>query len=131
MRAELQGMIDTFGLHNIVELVGYVDNPLKYFFRADVFVLSSLVEGLPNVLVEAMMCGCTPVATNCPTGPSEVLQDGKYGYLVPMRDKLAMSAAIEQGLDKRISSKLLNEAVAPFREDAVIDRHFELLGLRG
>ncbi|MCJ7773912.1 MAG: glycosyltransferase, partial [Desulfobacterales bacterium] len=82
--AELQKFIETRGLSEFVQLLGYVENPLKYFARANVFVLSSLVEGLPNVLVEAMMCGCTPVATDCPTGPREVLQDGKYGYLVPM-----------------------------------------------
>jgi len=110
--------------------LGYVENPLKYFARADVFVLSSLVEGMPNVLVEAMMSGCTPVSTDCPTGPRELLQGGKYGYLVPMRDPQAMSAAIECALDNPISRTLLDEAVAPFEENRVIDRHFELLGLQ-
>ena len=69
LRSKLQGLIDEFGLANSIQLLGYVENPLKFFACADVFVLSSLVEGLPNVLVEAMMCGCTPVSTNCPTGP--------------------------------------------------------------
>src|SRR5690606_10969670 len=63
-RRELQGLIDNLGLGDSVALLGHTDNPLKYFHRADVFVLSSLVEGLPNVLVEAMMCGCTPVSTD-------------------------------------------------------------------
>ncbi len=70
--------IKRLNLENSVFLLGNVNNPLKYFLRADVFVLASSVEGLPNVLVEAMLCGCTPVSTNCPTGPKEVLQDGKY-----------------------------------------------------
>lgn len=131
LRAELQGLIETRGLLDVVELVGYVENPLKYFAHADVFILSSLVEGLPNVLVEAMMCGCTPVSTDAPTGPREVLQDGKYGYLVPMRDPVAMAAAIELALDHPIPKNLLDEAVAPFEECAVIERHFEVLGLRG
>ena len=131
LRQELQAMIDTRGLQDAVKLVGYVTNPLKYFAKADVFVLSSLVEGLPNVLVEAMMCGCTPVSTNCPTGPSEVLQDGKYGYLVPMHDPQTMAAAIERALDNPIPKALLDEAVAPFEENRVIDRHFEMLGLQG
>ncbi len=128
-RHELQLLIEARGVQDYVELVGYVENPLKYFSRADVFVLSSLLEGLPNVLVEAMMCGCTPVATDCPTGPREVLQDGKYGYLVPVRDPAAMAAAIAKALDEPIPAERLAEAVMPFEEQRIIDEHFRLLGL--
>lgn len=131
LRAELQALIDELGLSDVVGLLGYVENPLKYFARADVFVLSSHVEGLPNVLVEAMMCGCTPVSTDCPTGPREVLQDEKYGYLVPMRDPVAMAAGIERALDHPIPRELLAEAVRPFEEGAVLAKHFEVLGLAG
>lgn len=129
LRAELQSMVDGLGLDEIVTLVGYVDNPLKYFAKADVFVLSSHVEGMPNVLVEAMMCGCTPVATDCPTGPRELLHGGKYGYLVPVSDAAAMAGAIERALDHPVAEALLAEAIMPFEENAVIDRHFEVLGL--
>ncbi|WP_078476775.1 glycosyltransferase [Solemya elarraichensis gill symbiont] len=131
LRDELQSLIDSRGLTEKIELVGYVDNPLKYFARADVFVLSSHVEGLPNVLVEAMMCGCTPVSTDCPTGPREVLQDGKYGYLAPMRDPAALALAIDKAIETPVDSELLAEAVLPFEENTVIDRHFDLLGLEG
>ena len=129
LRGELQSQIRKLGLEDTVRLVGYVDNPLKYFSRADVFVLSSHVEGLPNVLVEAMMCGCTPVSTDCPTGPREVLQDGKYGYLVPVRNPVELAAGIERALDHPISKQKLAEAIRPFEEGAVLKRHFELLGL--
>ena len=128
LRSELQSLIDELALGDVVKLFGYVENPLKYFSRADVFVLSSYVEGLPNVLVEAMMCGCTPVSTDCPTGPREVLQDGKYGYLVPVKDPVAMAAGIINALDSPIPDDLLEEAIKPFSEDAVIQRHFEVLG---
>jgi glycosyltransferase involved in cell wall biosynthesis len=64
LRAELEAQVAATGLGDCVRLPGRVDNPLKYFARADVFALSSHVEGLPNVLVEAMLCGCTPVATD-------------------------------------------------------------------
>ena len=77
------------------------------------------------------MCGCTPVSTDCPTGPSEVLQKGKYGYLVPVCDPVAMAAGIERALDAPIAKSLLEEAVRPFKEDAVLERHFEVLGLAG
>ena len=129
LRPELEALIVELGLSNVVRLLGYVENPLKYFACADVFVLSSHVEGLPNVLVEAMMCGCTPVSTDCPTGPSEVLQGGKYGYLVPIRDPVAMAAGIEKALDHPIPKALLAEAVRPFEEGAVLARHFDVLGL--
>ncbi len=131
LRGELQAQIDSLGLREWIELAGYLQNPLKIFARADVFVLSSLVEGMPNVLVEAMMCGCTPVSTDCPTGPRELLQGGKYGYLVPMHDPQAMATAIEQALAQPIAKELMAEAVRPFEESAVIDRHFKVLGLQG
>ena len=81
------------------------------------------------MLVEAMMCGCTPVATDCPTGPREVLADGKYGYLVNPRDPLSLSKGILEALDRRISTTNLNAATQPFEEDVVIARHSSLLGL--
>lgn len=129
LRAELQALIVELGLQDVVSLLGYVENPLKYFSRADVFVLSSHVEGLPNVLVEAMMCGCTPVSTDCPTGPREVLDNGKYGYLVPVRDPVAIALGIEKALDYPIPKALLAEAVRPFEQKAVLSRHFDVLGL--
>ena len=83
-REILEKMIKDENLTSSVKLVGHKSNPLAYYYQSDIFVLSSYAEGLPNVLVEAMICGCTPVSTDCPTGPREVLQDQKYGYLVPM-----------------------------------------------
>lgn len=129
LRIELQQRISDRGLVHAVQLAGYVENPLKYFSRADIFALSSHVEGLPNVLVEAMMCGCTPVATDCPTGPREVLVDGRFGYLVKPRDPRSIADGILKSLDCRIPPEQLAEAVRPFEEDAVISRHFALLGL--
>ena len=129
LRTELQQQIAGYGLEEVVQLLGYVENPLKFFARANVFVLSSHVEGLPTVLVEAMMCGCTPVATDCPTGPREVLDGGRFGYLVKPRDPHSIAEGILKALDHQIHPELLAEAVTPFEEDAVIARHFELLGI--
>jgi len=129
LRCELQSLVSELGLSDVVSLLGYVENPLKYFAHADIFVHSAHVESLGNVLVEAMMCGLTVVSTDCPTGPREVLQSGKYGYLVPMRDPVAMAAGIETALHSPILNQRLEEAVRPFEEGAVIRRHFEVLGL--
>ncbi|UZK69013.1 glycosyltransferase [Sphingomonas sp. S1-29] len=128
-RAALEAQVAAAGLADRVRLPGRVANPLKYFANADVFALSSHVEGLPNVLVEAMLCGCTPVATDCPTGPREVLGGGRFGYLVPVADPQALADGIAAALDRPIAADLLAEAVEPFEESAVIARHFALLKL--
>jgi glycosyltransferase involved in cell wall biosynthesis len=128
-RAELEHLIGELRLGDHVHLEGYVSNPLKYFRRAKVFALTSLVEGLPNVLVEAMMCGCTPAATDCPTGPREVLQDGKYGYLAPVGDVTAIARAIGEALHHPVAASLLEQAVEPFSEHVVLEAHFRSLGI--
>lgn len=128
-RIALQQQIEGLGLEERVHLRGNVTDPLNYFANADTFVLSSYVEGLPNVLVEAMRCGCSPVATDCPTGPREVLQDGRYGYLVPMADSEALAAGIVQSLRSPISVDTLRHGVREFQADAVLKRHADLLGL--
>lgn len=128
-RPDLEALVRSEGLEEHVRLPGRTDNPLAVFARADVFALSSHVEGLPNVLVEAMMAGCTPVAVDCPTGPREVLQDGRYGYLTRMRDPADLAVGIGKALDRPIHADVLSEGVRPFHQDVVIKRHFELLGL--
>jgi len=129
LQDDLVSLVNKLGLSQNVSMPGNVSNALKYFAQSDVFVLSSYAEGMPNVLVEAMMCGCTPVSTDCPTGPRELLEGGKYGYLVPMHDPVALASGILTALDNPIASTMLKEAVAPFEENTVINRHFEVLGL--
>lgn len=128
-RSELEDLVQDLGITDRVRFEGNVANPLKYFKKADVFVLSSLLEGMPNVLIEAMMAGCTPVATDCPTGPREILESGRYGYLVEMRNPAALAAGIEQALNKPILPEVLQEAIRPFEENTVIEKHFEVLEL--
>jgi glycosyltransferase involved in cell wall biosynthesis len=93
-RAELEQQIRTMGLHEHVALPGFVDNPYAYMARAAVLVLSSAWEGLPTVLIEAMACGCPVVSTDCPSGPAEILEGGRFGQLVAVGDASAMAAAI-------------------------------------
>ena len=69
-----------------VALPGFVANPLAYMARAATFALSSINEGLPGVLIQAMACGCPVVSTDCPSGPAEILAGGRYGRLVPPGD---------------------------------------------
>lgn len=129
MRNELEDLILALGLGGAIKLLGSVEDPLIYFSRCEVFVLSSYVEGLPNVLVEAMMCGCTPVSTNCPTGPSEVLGRGEFGYLVPVGVPSALADGILAAIDRPIPRQSLSEAIQPFTTEAVLSAHFGSLGI--
>lgn len=129
LRSELENLVVELKLTNNVQFLGYVENPLKYFRSSDVFVLSSHVEGLPNVMVEAMMCGCTVVATDCPTGPREVLQDGRYGYLVPTHNPSEMALGIERALSCPIPKELLSDAVRSFEANTVMNAHLKVLGI--
>jgi glycosyltransferase involved in cell wall biosynthesis len=93
-RRSLLELADGLGCGDAVELPGFMHNPFAWMARADVFVLSSLHEGLPAVLIQALACGCPVVSTDCPSGPSEILEGGRYGRLVPVGDHQAMAAAI-------------------------------------
>mgnify|MGYP001212966670 CR=1 FL=1 len=129
LRKSLYDIVTQLKLNSYVDFLGYVSNPLKYYKNSDIFVLSSYVEGLPNVLVEAMMCGCTPVSTNCPTGPREVLENGKYGYLVPMGDPKSLAEGVIKAINFPISVDLLNKAIIPFEEKKVLEAHSNALKL--
>jgi glycosyltransferase involved in cell wall biosynthesis len=87
------------GLGEKCILVGYQANPLPWIRRSDLLVLQSDYEGFGNVLVEAMACGTQVVATDCPNGPSEILDGGTYGQLVPCGDAAALGAAIRRSLN--------------------------------
>lgn len=130
-RLELETQISDCGIADRCWLPGQIDNPLAYFARADVLALTSYAEGLPNVLVEGMIAGCTPVATDCPTGPREVIEGGGVGHLVAMDDVSAMADAIERALATPATRAELDHALESFREEVVITRHFELLRIKG
>ncbi len=98
-RTQLEAQVSELGLGADVAMPGFTDNPYAAFARADLFVLSSDFEGLPAVLIEALACGCPVVSTDCPSGPREILVDGRYGELVPMRDPEALAGAMARTLD--------------------------------
>ncbi len=98
-RPKLEALARELGVADRVSLAGFVQNPYAMMSRAKVFVLSSRWEGLPTVLVEAMACDAAIVSTNCPSGPDEILENGRYGMLVPVEDPEALAAAIIKTLE--------------------------------
>lgn len=112
-----------------VSLPGFVPNPYAYLARAQLFVLSSRWEGSPNVLTEALALGVPVVATDCPSGPREILRDGYYGKLVPMNDDVALTRAIEETLNRPLPSAMLKEAARPYTFAAATAGYLAVLGL--
>lgn len=99
--SERQALLKTARSLNVAEaldLPGFVADPFNFMKKAKVFVLCSRWEGFPNVLIQALACGCRVVSTDCPFGPSEILENGKYGILVPVGDADKLANALESAL---------------------------------
>lgn len=90
----LSAQARTLGLADVVDLVGFQEQPERYFAHADVFVLSSRYEGMPNVVLEALACGLPVIAYDCPHGVSEIVRDGVNGRLLAAEDVPALTAAL-------------------------------------
>jgi glycosyltransferase involved in cell wall biosynthesis len=124
---ELRALPGALGIGVDVALPGFVDNPFAFMAQASVFVLSSLYEGLPGVLIQALACGCPVVSTDCPSGPAEVLDHGRFGPLVPVGDVAALARAIEQVLDHPPSAESLRGRADLFSVQRAADSYLELL----
>lgn len=99
-RADLEALAVSLGVADAVAMPGFVDNPYAYMAAASMFVLSSRREGLPTVLIEAVAAGTPVVSTDCPSGPFEILQGGKFGALVPVENPEALAEAIVKTLNE-------------------------------
>jgi glycosyltransferase involved in cell wall biosynthesis len=128
MRAELESLATSLGLADRVAFPGFVDNPWPYLSRADLFVLSSRFEGLPNVIVEALACGTPVVSTNCPHGPFEILDGGRYGVLVPVGDPTALGEAILSALSRSVDREQLKRRGRAFNVESCGAAYRELIG---
>lgn len=126
-RSALEQLVNQLGVAADVDMPGFVENPYPYFRRAAMFVLSSAWEGLPNVLIEAMACGCPVVATDCPSGPAEILDQGRIGRLVPVGDGTALAAAIEATLDAPPPRELFLERAKHYSYDGVVADYARVL----
>jgi len=122
-RDDVRALADRLDVADFVSLPGYVDNPYGYMRRADALLLSSRYEGLPTVLIEALACGCPIVATDCPSGPREILAEGQYGRLVPVGDIERMADAVVATLDDPPEREGLMSRADDFRPERILDEY--------
>jgi glycosyltransferase involved in cell wall biosynthesis len=115
------------GIEQDMDLPGFLPHPFAIMARASVFVLSSAWEGLPTALIEAMACGCPVASTNCASGPAEILDQGKYGPLVPVGDDAALARAALELIANPPERSLLQARAEMFSVDSSVDRYSEVL----
>jgi glycosyltransferase involved in cell wall biosynthesis len=110
-RCELEEFARKNGMTENITFAGYLSDPFEWLMRAKVAVCSSVYEGLCNAIIEALGCGTPVVSTDCPYGPREILQHGRFGTLVPVGDDAALASAIEAALDSPVDrSRLIARA---------------------
>ena len=130
-RAELMRLAAELGCAMDVSLPGFTYNPFCYMAHAAVFVLSSLHEGLPGVMIQALACGAPVVSTDCPSGPREILEGGRHGRLVDLGDDRAMAEGISAALHEPGDRSARMARGLQFSVDRAVDRYLGLLRTAG
>jgi glycosyltransferase involved in cell wall biosynthesis len=125
-RRDLETLVTKLGLTDDVALLGFRENAMAYIAGSALFVLSSAWEGLPTVLIEALAAGTRVVSTDCPSGPREILQEGRLGTLVPVGHAAALADAMIGALD-RPGDPVPPDALTPFTRDAAVDHYLSLI----
>lgn len=115
------------GIDRIVDFAGFVPNPAAYFSKADVVALSSRFEGLPTVLVEALAVGAKVVSTDCPSGPREILQNGKFGILVEPGNPEALADGIIRALAWKPDREALRQRAFEFTEKRAAEEYLRVI----
>jgi glycosyltransferase involved in cell wall biosynthesis len=126
-RPAIEALAAELGIEDDVNLPGFVENPYAYMSRSALFVLTSLWEGSPNVLTEALALGVPVVATDCPSGPREILAGGRHGHLVPMGDATALAKAMLETLAKPPERDDLVAAVRQYTLNVSSRRYLDAL----
>jgi len=125
-RTELHNLTQELGVADDVSLPGFVENPYKYMKRARAFTLSSLFEGFPNVLVEAMACGAPIISTDCPGGSAEILENGRWGRLTAVGDAVTLANSIREVLDAASHPDVESRA-ALFSIEKMTDQYLKVI----
>jgi glycosyltransferase involved in cell wall biosynthesis len=130
LRPELLQLAQELGISNDVSLPGFADNPYAYMAKASAYVLSSAWEGFANVVVEALACQTQVVSTDCPSGPSEILENGRFGRLVPVGDYQALASAMMEALQHPIPKELLISRAGEFTVEKTMQAYLQAAGIQ-
>lgn len=122
-RSALEAQATSLGLSDRIIFAGFQSDLSAFYQKADIFVLSSEREGFGNVLVEAMACGLTPVSVDSPTGPSEILSSGQFGYLVSEEE---LPNGIIKAANAPFSEKLLRKRAEEFEPLKIAQSYLKL-----
>lgn len=125
MRLELEERVRALDLEDYVSLPGWTENPFAFMARSSLFVLSSRFEGLPGVLIQALACGCPAVSTDCPAGPSEILENSEL--LAPVGDPNALARAMLLALNCPADKAALRENAARFSVERTVDGYEKII----
>lgn len=127
MENQLRAQAKDYGIADRVIFAGFHSDPTPFYQTADLFVLSSDFEGLPTVLIEAMGCGVPVVSTNCHFGPAEILENGRYGKLVPVGDDNALAEAMQQALSEKVDIEILKKRAADFSPEKAAQKYLDVM----
>lgn len=129
MREELETLSRELSVDGDIDFPGFVSDPLPWLARASLFALSSRYEGLGNVLIEAMAVGLPVVSTDCPSGPREILENGRLGSLVPVGDVEALAEAMERSINDSPPFEEIAKSLQRFQSGSVARQYLEFMGL--
>lgn len=131
LKDELNNFIKKNNLQINVKIIKYTDNPFKHFKNSDFFILSSIFEGLPNVLLEAMLLKKFIISSDCPTGPKEILNSGKYGSLFnpgdykKLAEKILYYSKNKKAYEKKVKKGFLS--LRRFNYSANLDKYLKII----
>lgn len=114
-------------VEHLIDLIGYDENPFSHMYHSEVYVLPSLYEGLPAVLIQALACRANIVSTDCKSGPREILREGKYGRLVQIQDSEIMAQSIIEALDLPLELDGVDVWLDQFRVENSLELYQEKL----
>jgi len=127
-RSALETLVRELGLADRIAFAGQVADPFAFMMRARVAVCASIYEGLCNALIEALACGTPVVSTNCPYGPFEILQGGRFGTLTPVGDAQALAKAIAGALIDKPDRSALRGRGFDYTAQRAAERFLEIAG---